>query len=106
MTSRDRWGTNKRRCVQKYHNFRDLVKLYRVIFPEFGANITFCISMPKSWSKKKKESMDGMPHQQARYDIDNLIKALMDAALEEDGHVWSLGSVKKIWGYDGWIEIN
>ena len=37
--------------------------------------------MPKSWSLKKKKAMNGKPHRQTA-DIDNLLKALIDAPRE------------------------
>jgi Holliday junction resolvase RusA-like endonuclease len=102
MTQRDKW--KKRPVVKRYHAFKDQVREHRVVFPEFGARITFCIQMPESWSKKKKQIFDGIPHQQAP-DIDNLLKALLDAIFEEDRHVWHIRMLKKVWGRVGYIEI-
>jgi len=53
--------------------------------------IDFFFMVPKSWSKKKKESMDGyLP----RADVDNLTKAVLDAlngvAYKDDKQVQSL----------------
>lgn len=49
--------------------------------------------------------MDGEPHQQENADTDNLMKALKDAIFKKDGHVWRYGSVEKVWGYRGAIQI-
>jgi len=57
--------------------------------------------MPKSWSKKKKAEMINKPHKQ-KPDIDNLLKGLMDALLEEDSHVHTVFA-RKIWAEEGSI---
>lgn len=101
MTQRDKWA--KRPCVQKYFAFRYEVKLHKVWVPESGAQITFYIPMPKSWSKKKKREMEGKPHQQ-RPDLDNLCKALLDGIYGEDCFVWQL-SASKVWSVKGAIEV-
>lgn len=59
--------------------------------------------MPQSWSKKKKEQMNDTPHQQTP-DVDNLLKAVLDAIYDQDGVVWDI-HVKKRWGYGGAICI-
>jgi Holliday junction resolvase RusA-like endonuclease len=89
----------------KYRAFKDLVALNRVVLPNHGAAITFCITMPKSWSKKKKELMNGRGHQGAG-DIDNYLKAILDAVHKDDRYVWHIAEIKKIWGYEGYIEID
>ena len=69
-----------------------------------GDSIAFVMPMPKTWSKKKKAAMDGSPHQQVP-DLDNLLKALMDAIHKQDCTIWHIADQKKTWGYDGSIEI-
>lgn len=59
--------------------------------------------MPKSWSAKKKSEMDGKPHRQ-RPDIDNILKGIYDALLQEDSVIWAVNIVK-YWGYSGKIYI-
>ena len=59
--------------------------------------------MPKSWSKKKKMQMLYCDHQQ-RPDIDNLLKGLMDALLEEDSHIHTVYA-RKIWSDEGAIDF-
>lgn len=96
MTRADTW--KKRPCVVKYWEYKDELrkkisninlKLENELF------IEFYIPMPKSWSKKKKQSMISKPHQQ-KPDIDNLIKGVMDALFNEDSHVHTVYG-KKIW---------
>lgn len=59
--------------------------------------------MPKSWSKKKHVEMNGKPHQQ-KPDVDNLLKALMDAVFKDDCKVWNV-TVSKVWGTSGNITV-
>ncbi len=101
MTRRDKWA--KRPAVLRYFAFKDEVRLKGVVY-EYGKAITFHMPMPKSWSKKKKAEMDGKPHKQ-RPDIDNMIKSLFDSLYDEDAHIWWVGETKKLWAYEGSIEI-
>lgn len=101
MTQRDRW--KKRPSVLKYFAFRDEVKLRGVFVPESDSWIAFVIPMPSSWSEKKKLDMDGKPHQQSP-DVDNMIKALLDAIYEDDCAVWQIGCEKR-WGRTGKIVV-
>ena len=113
MTQRDRWA--KRQIVKDYFAFRDTVKqeIKRLLALQNNndkksweeLDICFFIPMPKSWSKKKRSAMAGTPHKQ-RPDLDNYIKGLLDALLEEDCKVWRL-SARKIWvDTKGCITIN
>jgi Holliday junction resolvase RusA-like endonuclease len=102
MTQADKWKS--RPCVVRYRKFKDAIRLWRVVLPDNGADIKFVISMPKSWSKKRKKIMDGKPHQQVP-DIDNLLKALLDSIHKDDRHIWHLAGMQKVWGLEGYIEI-
>ena len=114
MTQRDRWA--KRQIVRDYFAFRDPVKqeIERLLALQNNEDknksweeldIVFFIPMPKSWSKKKRSEMAGTPHKQ-RPDLDNYIKGLLDALLEEDCKVWRV-SARKIWvDTEGCITIN
>lgn len=103
MTRRDRWGTNKRPAVERYHRFCDEVRELGLSLPDAGAHVTFLVPMPKSWSKSKREAMAGTPHQQ-RPDVDNFEKALLDAIFEDDSRVWDIRTTKR-WAEIGAIEI-
>ena len=65
-------------------------------------DVDFYIPMPESWSKKKKESMCGKPHQN-KPDLDNILKFIMDTLLPEgDQNVHTIVA-KKLWDYEGKI---
>lgn len=100
MTQRDRW--KKRPIVLRYHKFKDSCREHSVALTD-SISVMFLIQMPKSWSKKKRLKMDGEPHKKTP-DIDNLIKALMDAVLPQDSHVWKI-KASKFWSKDGGIHV-
>ena len=102
MTRSDKW--KKRPCVMKYRDFKDLCRFYEVKLPQCGSGVTFCVPMPMSWSKKKKEKMNLMPHQQTP-DLDNLLKALCDAVYQDDSCIWNFSKIEKLWAYEGSITI-
>lgn len=103
QTRSDKW--KKRPCVMRYRTFADECRLKNVIFDNY-CSVVFYISMPKSWSNKKKVKMNGMPHQQ-KPDIDNLLKSLLDAVHSDDSHISDIGSIKKRWtNTEGFIVIN
>tara|TARA_Y100000310_G_scaffold294855_1_gene325682 strand:- start:289 stop:636 length:348 start_codon:yes stop_codon:yes gene_type:complete len=102
MVYSDRW--RKRKCVLDYWAYKDELSLKAAGF-ELGPDleITFYLSMPKSWSKKKKSLLEGEPHMQTP-DLDNLIKAFMDCVSENDAHVHTINA-EKIWAYEGRIDV-
>lgn len=104
MTQSDRW--KKRPAVVRYYHYKDNL-LYEALAQGFyltdEIELIFGLPMPKSWSKKKKAEMNGKPHQ-AKPDIDNLCKAVMDALLDEDSHIWSLRA-SKFWSDKGSLVI-
>ena len=97
MVRSDRWKI--RPATSKYWAFKDLINLAAknqdfVLGESFYA--IFEIEMPKSWSKKKKDEMDGHPHQ-SRFDGDNILKSVQDSLLQEDSHIWKV-TFEKRWG--------
>lgn len=102
MTRSDKWKL--RPVVAKYRAYKDdltrMGKGYKL--PE-SFTVTFGMELPKSMPTRKKESLLGMPHKQ-RPDVDNLLKGLMDALLDEDSRVWNV-TAKKIWVRDGFVRI-
>jgi hypothetical protein len=103
MTRRDKWLEPPRECVRDYRNFCDACRFYQIYFPIQGAHVTFILPMPESWSIKKKEETDGLPHQ-SKPDLDNLIKALGDAVFSDDAGIWDIHATKR-WGFKGKIII-
>ena len=98
----------KRECVQRYWAYKDtLILLAKSMnFPEIKDRINlleFYISMPVSWSKKKKEKYIGKYHQQ-KPDIDNLLKGFQDALLKEDKQIADV-LVRKYWSDKGFIKV-
>lgn len=104
QTRRDIWRPSPH--VIRYRAFRDQVRaqLRRRLnqFPT-SIDLTFVVPMPASWSRKKHGAMLGRPHQQ-KPDIDNLVKALLDSAMDEDESVWQVHA-RKIWGVKGSITL-
>ena len=104
MTRSDKW--KKRPCVLKYRAFCDELRLQAKIQRfSFSGNYKICFyfEMPASWSKKKKEAMRGTPHEQTP-DLDNLLKAVNDALLEQDKIVYRFEAAKW-WGESSKIVI-
>jgi Holliday junction resolvase RusA-like endonuclease len=101
MTQRDKW--KGRPCVVKYQGFKDEVRNAGI---EIGLelDVEFNVQMPPSWSKIKKEQMYDKPHLQ-KPDLDNFVKAILDAVLSEDCTVWKITATKR-WAYEGSISIN
>lgn len=101
MTRADRW--KKRPATDRYWAFKDeLNSLARgKLDPRF--DIEFHVPMPKSWSFKKQLEMNGQPHQQ-KPDIDNYLKAFMDALCEDDSYVYDVRA-QKFWSVEGKIII-
>lgn len=106
MTQRDKWA--KRPCVVKYRDYKDSIKdavIEKKINPDdYGClDMVFCVPMPKSWSKKKKQEYYMKPHQQ-RPDVDNLAKSVMDSLYEDDSAVHAI-TAYKIWSFLPRVQI-
>ena len=63
MTRRDKWA--RRPAVMKYYAYKDEVRLKKVQIPFSNYHVIFVLPMPKSWSKTKREEMNG--HRVARF---------------------------------------
>ena len=100
MTQRDRW--KKRPAVLRYRAFCDQARKLEIEVPN-GSRVTFVLPMPRSWSAALRLSMNGRPHLQ-RPDVDNLLKALLDAVYAEDATVYDVHPVKR-WGHSGAIIV-
>lgn len=101
MTQSDRWKL--RPTVSRYRTFCDELRLkYPHALPK-QIMLVFYLPMPSSWSKKKKERNKDQPHEQ-RPDLDNLIKAVLDALCVEDSYIYELHAYKR-WADKGCIFI-
>jgi Holliday junction resolvase RusA-like endonuclease len=103
MTQRDKWRV--RPPVARYRAFCDMLRLHIKEIPACCCRVVFVMPMPSSWSKRKKAKMDGWPHQSARADLDNLLKAFLDAVHPTgDGHIWDIHP-QKVWGPKGEVRV-
>ena len=86
----------------KYTNWKATCAWLGVVI-EDEVGVEFVIAMPRSWSKKKRAEMDGVPHRSTP-DLDNLLGGLMDAARKDDSGVHRVMASKR-WGECGLIEV-
>ena len=115
MTARDKWTNVEkgkgRPTVLRYFKYRDDLRRelpgYRLPAQLY---LTFFLPMPPSWSKRRRSEMLGAPHDQTP-DIDNLVKAFMDAFNKDehgnkmsDAHVYYI-TAEKYWAEEGSIEL-
>lgn len=115
MTKSDTWKTNpnhvdplkrQRPAVTKYFAFKTILNLQaKQLNYELGKHLDalYLIPMPDSWSKKKKEKMNGMPCE-SKPDTDNITKAIKDTLKKDDSCVW-WEKAEKRWAYKGSIII-
>lgn len=105
MTRSDKWRDPPREPVRKYWAFCRKCQLLKMDLPVSGSIVIFVISMPESWSNKKRKAFDGKPHQpEGGPDADNFLKALGDALYKNDSCIWDI-HIRKVWGYEGKIII-
>jgi Holliday junction resolvase RusA-like endonuclease len=100
MTRSDKW--KQRDCVLRYRAYKDLLLQWGATVPP-RVHLIFELPMPPSWGKKKRAKMYGTAHKQ-KPDLDNLIKGVLDATLEEDSGVWQIAASKR-WGEVGSLTI-
>ena len=103
LTYQGRFSANAKRYYRYCQQLQTLTAAYHVPLND-TLSLTFILPMPKSWSKKKRQEMNKQPHQQ-KPDIDNLLKAYMDALLPSDAHIWAYDRVEKRWGEEGKIVV-
>lgn len=105
MTRRDKWA--KRPCVTRYWEWKDSVRDVAQEVPDANTvtdlSWTAYITMPKSWSKKKRAEMDGQLHR-SKPDRDNIDKALLDALYDDDSGI-ARGTVEKVWAEEGRLDV-
>lgn len=106
MVNSDKW--RQRACVVRYYTFANQVRRHikntGYVPDRFTLNVKFIISMPQSWSKKKRNEMNDKPHLQ-RPDCDNLVKSILDAIFPEDKSIFRI-IASKWWGETGKIVLS
>ena len=115
MSQSDRWKTNpnhtdpnkrQRQAVTEYFDFKNKIKAQaeqmNFQLPEI-LDIVFLIPMPFTWSEKKKVKHNKTKVMK-RPDLDNLVKAFMDALSVEDGYVWKITAEKR-YSFNGSILV-
>ncbi len=104
QTQRDRWA--KRPAVLRYRAFCDAVRAQwpaDLALP-LAFHVVFRLPIPKSRRTGVDALTEGQPHDQ-KPDVDNMVKALLDALCAEDKAVWHVDAVK-LWTLgDGSITI-
>lgn len=103
QTRSDKWKV--RPCVAAYRAFADELRLRFGPVPEGVKRVTatFYIKTPDSWSQKKRLAKLGTLHDQ-KPDLDNLLKATVDALLPEDKAVGYMKGIK-YWAAENAIEV-
>ena len=106
MTQSDKWRNNpeheniikrQRKEVTRYYKLKDDIRsqAIQMNYEQLDTlEIIFLVPMPTSWSEKKKFAMNKLPVK-TRPNIDNYIKAFMDALLKEDSNFWRVVSEKR-----------
>ncbi len=94
MTRKSMWAHGD------YHEYMEKIRATAEVeeFEPSGALcLDFYMPMPKSWSKKKKKEMLDRPHE-SKPDLDNLVKAVLDALFYRkggDSSVWLIDAMKR-----------
>ncbi len=105
MTQQDKW--KRRPTTDRYWELKSRMKKIATgacfELPESNIHMIFYLPMADSWSKKKKEEMDGKPHKQ-KPDGDNILKGVQDALCKDDSFIWDV-RISKYWAYKGRIDI-
>jgi len=101
MSRSDVW--KRRKCVLKYRAYRDHIRMICNLkkFEISDCELEFHFEIP---NYLKNKILPG-ELKRTRPDIDNLVKAIFDALLEEDGHIARFNAVKKWSGNKGFIII-
>lgn len=94
MTQRDKWI--KRDCTSKYWTFCDQLRieiLRNKLVVTNAFKVNFYLPIPDSYGIKKKNSYENRPHDK-KFDLDNMIKSVMDALYANDSTVYHVEAYK------------
>jgi Holliday junction resolvase RusA-like endonuclease len=104
-------GKKRRLRIDKYNDYKvsllAAAKEKRFSIPHQGLGISFFISCPKTWSKKKKKEYHGRLHQTTP-DLKNLLQAFEDSLCMQDMYIGHYSWLSKQWVDfpTGWIELS
>lgn len=101
MTQKDKW--HRRPATDRYWAFKKEC-LDKNVQVYCGDKVTFVLPFPKNWGKAKRQICNGSRHT-VKPDLDNLLKALLDALYDDDAHISAL-YIEKVWGETGKIIVN
>ena len=105
LNRKSRFNPAKKAMWERYMNFKGLLFILAqksgFDFSQESLAVTFILPMPKSWSQKKRQRLNGQPHKQ-RPDLDNMLKAVKDSLYKEDKRIWHVCAEKR-WGVKGQI---
>lgn len=104
QVKKDDWRPSEK--VRRYRAWRDRIRphLNQVQIPEAGAHWLFLFQIPESWWDAKKRRAAWAGHCSAP-DTDNCLKAVLDAALKGDAHIWDARATKRWWWHGGIVLI-
>lgn len=103
-------GLKRKLRLQKYNEYKNDLRLIaeflKYSLEPAGTHIEFYLPVSKSWRPGKKAAHHDKPHQN-KPDVDNLLKAFMDALKPADQVIWDVRITKR-WtnSEDGRIEIS
>lgn len=115
MTQSDKWKTNpnhiderkrQRKSVTQYWNFKNtLITQCEKMNFQLGKwfEVVYFLPMPDTWSEKKKDKMNGLPHETTP-DTDNCTKSIKDSLRKNDSDIWWERAEKR-WAYKGSVLI-
>lgn len=93
----------------RWLTFIEEVRLRKVHIPDQNSQVIFLLPMPNSWTQRMRDQMRGYPHRgkkdkARKNDVDNLLKAILDAVFGDDSGVWDIRPTK-IWWDEGGIFV-
>lgn len=110
MTHSDKYRDPPRPPVAKWRDFKAglmaaaLEQGFRPQMEIVSIGFVAMFKMPKSWSKKKKEEMNGKLHK-SKPDLSNLLKGIEDALTDKDETISILLGSSKHWAPDNMLSV-
>ncbi|NOR90901.1 MAG: RusA family crossover junction endodeoxyribonuclease [Anaerolineales bacterium] len=102
MTHSDKWRDPPRPPVQRWRDYKASLiatAMEQGFRPQMEIEVIGFVAffkMPKSWSKKKKEKMNGALHK-SKPDLSNILKGIEDALTDKDETIAILAGSSKHW---------